>query len=224
MKRSSMRALVFLLPGLLATSALCSPPAEPNLAPVKEWIARQSEIKTIAADFVQTRSLRTLRSPLTAKGKFWFRAPGDFRWQIGDPPKTIVLSHEQSVYMIQPARKTADRSAANAASAGSFDMMSFPMAASFAEFERRFEISSVQASGTLCRIEGLPRDARARRLLSKIILEVEPGSGQLHAFEAITREGSSLRSEFQNVVVNGKLAPGLFDYDFTGYRVTDAKP
>jgi len=219
-----MRALVILLPVLLATGTLWSASTGLDLAPVKEWIANQSKIKTIAADFVQTRSLRTLRSPLTAKGKFWFRAPGDFRWQIGDPPKTIVLGHEQSVYMIQPARKTADRSPADVAGAGSFDMMSFPMAASFAEFERRFEISSVQANGALCRIEGLPRDARARRLLAKIVLEVDPSSGQLHAFEAVTREGSSLRSEFQNVVVNGKLAPGLFDYDFTGYRVTDAKP
>lgn len=208
----------------LAASAV----AAPDLAPVKKWIEQQQRIRTISADFVQTRALRTLRSPVSATGRFWFRAPASFRWQLGDPPKTIALSTGESLYFIQPLKKSAEKSPpagiGEKARSQGFGLMNFPMAATFEEFQRQFEILSVDVEGSQCRLAGLPRDAQARRYLGKIVLRFDTGTGQLLSFEAVTREGSSLRNEFRNVVVNGKLPPDVFDYDLGGYKVTNAKP
>lgn len=190
-----------------------------DLAPVEKWIARQRDVHTLQADFVQTRALRTLRSPVKAQGRLWFRAPDDFRWQIGDPPKTIVLVRGPKTTLIQPVKKIAQLDPAEAQLSGA---MRFPTTADLADFERRFEILSLEKADPNYRLEVLPRDAPARRFLTKVVLEFSPATGQLFAFEAFTREGSSLRCVFRNVRVNEKIDAALFAYDLTGYRVTDA--
>jgi outer membrane lipoprotein carrier protein len=218
--------LILRLPLFVALAVCATATAAPDLAPVRKWIAQQQDVRTIQADFVQTKALRTLRSPVTATGRFWFRAPASFRWQLGEPPRTIVLSTKEAAYSIQPAKKTAEKSSASQVGekAQQFGLMSLPMAASFEDFQRNFEIQSVKVEGAQCRLEGLPRDAQARRYLAKIVLIFDTGTGHLLSFEAITREGSSLRNEFRNVVVNGKIDDRVFDYDLNGYKVTNAKP
>jgi len=218
-----MRALR-ILAAAIAAGSLHGETA-PDLAPVKKWLAQQREVRTIQADFVQTRALRTLRSPITAKGRFWFQSPSSLRWQIGEPPATVVLSTGNTAWLIQPKKMAAEKSTAgdNARTLG-FGMMNLPMAADIEEFQRAFEILSVKADASRCRLEVLPRDAQARRFLAKIVLDFDTRSGQLLGFEAVTREGSSLRSEFQNVVLNQKITPDVFDYDFTGYKLKDVHP
>ncbi|MDD5198454.1 MAG: outer membrane lipoprotein carrier protein LolA [Terrimicrobiaceae bacterium] len=222
---SPMRfALLFLATasGLLAESA---PP--PDLTPVRKWIARQRTIESIESDFSQTRSLRTLRSPAVAQGKFWFRAPSSFRWQIGDPPKTIALGDGKEIQIIQPARRLVERSPigriGQKAGAQGFGMMSFPFADDFDDFQRRFEVLSIRTDGGRCHLDLLPRDAQARRFLAKVALDFDADSGKLLAFEIVTREGSSMRTDFRNTRVNSPLDPALFRYDFAGYQIRDAR-
>jgi outer membrane lipoprotein carrier protein len=199
----------------------------PDLAPVRQWLERQQSIKSISSDFIQTRALRSLRSPAVTSGKFWFHAPSSFRWQIGDPPKTIVLGNARMVDVIQPGKKIAGRSSAEGVGAKArsrgFDFISFPLAANFDEFQRQFEILEVQTKNGRCHLELLPHNPQARRFLSKLTLDFEIASGQLLAFEIATRDGSSMRTEFRNTEVNSPLDPALFRYDLTGYEIRDAK-
>jgi outer membrane lipoprotein-sorting protein len=39
----------------------------------------------------------------------------------------------------------------------------------------------------------------------------------------VARDGSSMRNEFSNVKMNVKIDRHIFDFDFTGYEVIDAK-
>ena len=190
-----------------------------DLAPVRDWIARQNTIKSIASDFTQTRTLRTLRDPVVAHGKFWFRAPGSFRWQVGDPPKLLVLGDDREVLTIQPTKQTAERTA----TARNFDFLQFPFAADFAAFQKRFEVLSVRTADGRCHLEILPREAQSRRFLEKIALDFDLASGRLLGFEVLTREGSALRTEFTNTRVNVSIDPAVFRFDLTGYRVRDGK-
>jgi outer membrane lipoprotein-sorting protein len=216
-----------LRPALLLLLALAGAALADDLAPVRAWIAHQRSVKSIAADFAQTRALRTLRDPVVAHGKFWFRAPSSFRWQIGDPPKTIVLGDDKEIDVIQPRKKLVERSSSDQMSrqarARGFGMMSFPFAADFDDFQEQFEVLAVRTEGNHCHLELLPRDAQARRFLARIALDFDTDSGQLLTFEIVTREGSSMRTEFQNTRVNAPLDPALFRFDTTGYKVRDAK-
>ncbi len=199
----------------------------PDLAPVKRWLAKQEELRTLQADFTQTRSYKNLRDPLASPGHLWYSAPGAFRWEIGDPPKTVVLRKGGDYYVITPGKKRAERTAAAAsgpaAGARQMPMMEFPFARNFDDFNRRFEVVSVAVEGTRCHLQILPRDPQARNALASIRIDFDTETGHLGSFEFVTRDGSSLRNEFSNVRDNAKIDPREFDYDFTGYEVVDAK-
>jgi outer membrane lipoprotein-sorting protein len=222
-----MIRVTLLLAALFFSDSL--PAAESlDFSPVKRWIARQEDFRAVTADFIQTRSLRALKSPLASEGRLWFKAPSSFRWELGNPAKTIVLRKGDALFMIQPAKKRAERSSADArpgkpSPMQALGMMSFPFARDFGDFQRQFETLSISTEGTRCHLEVLPRDAQARKFLSALKLDFNTANGHLIGFELATREGSSLRNEFTNVQVNPKIPASVFDFDFTGYEVVDAK-
>src|SRR6266581_4757742 len=50
-----------------------------------QWLSAQTNLQTWSADVTQTRSLKTLTQPLTARGRVWFAAPNRFRWELLEP-------------------------------------------------------------------------------------------------------------------------------------------
>ncbi len=210
---------------LAANSALAGDP--PDLAPLKHWLARQGEIRSVQADFVQTRSFHALRDPLASPGHLWFSAPHSFRWELGNPVKTVVLRRGDAAFLIQPVKKHAERlDTADLGKPGGSNplpMMDFPMAKSFEDFNRQFEVLALSLTGTRCHVELQPRDPQAAKFLAALHLDFDTETGSLLSFEARTRDGSSLRNEFNNVRFNAKIDPHVFDFDPAGYEVVDAK-
>ena len=222
--------LLFPLLFLCAAAFPAAAAAEtPDLAPVKKWLAGQAAVRTVHAAFNQTRSFHPLRDPIASPGHLWFTAPHSFRWDLGDPPKTVVLRRDDLYYVIQPAKKRAERLSAAAANdhdqAGGrgLPMMDFPLAKNFDDFNRRFEVLSVTTQATRCHVEMLPRDPQMRKFLEVARIDFDPGTGFLLSFEFVTRDGSSLRNEFTNVRLNGRIDPARYEYDLAGYDVAAAK-
>jgi len=198
-----------------------------DLAPVKKWIARQDEFRSVQADFTQTRALRALRSPVAIPGRIWFSTPNSLRWELGDPAKTVVVRKGDTYLLVQPAKKKAQRlSAENIGPEGGakgFAMMEFPLASNFAEFQKKFEILRVKTEDTRCDLELLPRDAQARKFLSALKIAFDTKTGHLISFEMLTRDGSSMRNDFTNVRLNPKIDRRVFDYDLTDFDITEEK-
>src|SRR5882724_7483799 len=71
------------------------------------WLAKQPDIQTWSADFIQTRALKSLTQPLTATGHVWFAAPNRFRWELGHPPQTIAVRGSNEMLVIYPPLKRA---------------------------------------------------------------------------------------------------------------------
>jgi outer membrane lipoprotein carrier protein len=220
-----MRLLLPLLCLLCALPARAATP--PDLTPVRKWLAKQEDLRSIQADFTQTRSLRALRNPIATPGHIWFSAPDSLRWELGEPPKTIVVRQGEIYAVIQPAKKKIERykaaSIARNGSAMGFAMMNFPIAKDFADFNRQFETLAVSTIENRCHLEILPRDAQAKKMLEAIKIDFDTASGHLLSFELVTREGSSMRSDFTNVRLNQKIDRHEFEYDSTGYEIVDGK-
>ena len=73
------------------------------------WFVAQKSLHTWSADFVQTRSLKTLTQPLVARGHISFAMPNDFRWELGQPAQTIALRHGDEMFVVYPRLKRAER-------------------------------------------------------------------------------------------------------------------
>jgi outer membrane lipoprotein-sorting protein len=219
--------LYFVLCVLLPLAGRAADPQPPDLAPIKRWIARQDDFHTVQADFTQTRALRALRSPVAIHGRLWFAAPDSLRWELGDPPKTVVLRKGATYFLIQPAKKKVERSAADSlgkkGGMQALAMMSFPLAKDFNDFNRRFEVLSVNTMDERCHLEIAPRDIQERKFLEALRIDFDTANGRLLVFEMAFRDGSSMRKEFSNVKMNQKLDPHIFDFDFTGYEMSDAR-
>jgi outer membrane lipoprotein-sorting protein len=198
-----------------------------ELAALKSWLATQKTVRSVSAEFTQTRALRTLRSPLASKGRLWFQAPDSFRWELGDPPKTILIGTPNGLTEIRPDARRAERKPAAApgtmSDAAAMGMMPFPGAGSLEDFRKQVEIRAIKSSGSRCHLEFLPRDPRAVRGLAVIKLDFDTETGHWLRLEIVTREGSSIINEFQNVEINPKIPKGTFDFDLTGFKITDEK-
>jgi outer membrane lipoprotein-sorting protein len=198
-----------------------------DLSPLKACFEAQHDLKSISADFTQTRALKTLKSPISVKGHFWFASPDRFRWQLGDPPKTIIIGAKDGTIVIHPSLKHAEIGALS--TSGSFptqkvfEMMGLSGKRTLEEFQKRMHVLSLKTSGTRCHLEMLPKDPSAARGLSSINFDFDCVTGQWLDFEIVTREGSSIRTEFNNVRTNSVINGEVFDYDLRGFTVNHEK-
>lgn len=197
-----------------------------DLTQLRAWINGQKNIHTLSAEFTQTRSLRMLRSPLVIKGRFHFQAPSSFRWELGDPPKTIVAGTPTGLIILEPAKKKViKKSPFSSGGLISSEEMGIPLPGkmSFEMFQEQMQVLNFKTSGPFCHLEMLPRDARATQALACIKLDFNSSTGHLLRLEIVTKDGSTLVNEFSNVQINLKLEKGCFDVDFTGLEVIDEK-
>ena len=198
-----------------------------DLTPLKTWLSSQRSIHSVSADFTQIRAFKTLKSPLTIKGHVWLESPNRFRWQLGEPPKTIIIGNRSETMILHPLKHRAEKrqlSTPGSAFQGQgdpFGMMGLSGGHSFEEFQKQMRVLAIRSVGARCHLEMLPRDPQAMGALSSINLDFDTATGEWRSFEIVTKEGSSILTEFTRVELNSKLPPDLFKYDLSGFTLED---
>ena len=190
------------------------------------WFAAQKDLHSWSAEFVQTRALKTLTQPLTAPGRLWFEAPGDFRWELGRPAQTIALRDGPDLYVIYPALARAEHYSLGAAAPREMrDTMSL-LNAGFPrnrqEFESQFRVLSVAQTNGLWRLALEPKSKFARQMMPELRIGLAAHDLALASTEMVFVDGSSMRNDFTNAVVNPALDTNLFRWRAPpDYKVTE---
>src|SRR5881397_1312655 len=152
----------------LACATTIAPAADAS-SPLTAWLAAQPRIRTWSADFIQTRTLKSLTQPLTATGHVWFAEPDRFRWQLGNPARTIAVRATNEMLVIYPMLKRVERFPLTGKETGQWrDALAlletgFPR--SQAEMESRFRILSQTVSNQTCELVMQPKSASARQMM-----------------------------------------------------------
>ena len=204
-------------PALIALAIFCAARAALALdtnALLDAWFAAQKDVHTWSADFTQTRRLKTLTQPLVTTGRLAFRAPADFRWELGDPTQTIALRHGGDMFLIYPRLKRAEHYALGADAPREWrDAMSL-LNAGFprdrAEFESQFTLLTLTETNGLWRLGLQPKSKFARQWMPELRLSLATNGFSLAETELTFVDGSSMRSDFTNAVLNPVLDAGLF--------------
>jgi outer membrane lipoprotein-sorting protein len=190
------------------------------------WLNAQTNIQTWSADFVQTRTLKSLTQPLTATGHVWFEAPNRFRWELGNPPQTIAARQPDQMLLIYPRLKRVERYPLNLTDAGPWkDMMAlldagFPR--SRAEVESRFNILAQTTENGIHEITLQPKAESARRMMPEIKIAFDANTFSLRSTELRFRDGSTMKNVFNNAVLNPKIDESLFNPRIeSNYKVTE---
>jgi outer membrane lipoprotein-sorting protein len=85
----------FFLIVLITGAVLCADmgPAQ-DLTSLKE---KFSNIRSVKAEFLQTRSLQILTKPLLSEGKLFFYAPDSLRWEYLSPLQSVMLQKGNNI-------------------------------------------------------------------------------------------------------------------------------
>ena len=193
--------------------------AQTNTA-LARWLAAQTNIQTWSADFVQTRSFKTLTQPLTESGKVWFSEPNRFRWELGHPAKTIAVRQADEMLLLYPALKRVERYPLNSTATGSWRDALALLEADFprseADLKSRFNIQSQKLTDDVCELALQPRSAAARKMMPQIEISFDLKKSTLRATELRFADGSKMRNDFTNTLLNPKLDAKLFAPEIPG--------
>lgn len=194
-------------------TAICGLAADTN-AVLDGWLSAQTNLQTWEADFTQTRSLKALAKPLIATGHLHFAVPNRFRWELREPSQTIALRDAGEMWVIYPLLKRAERYSFNEKTPGewretlSLLQTGFPQ--SRAELDSRFRVVSLSETNGSWQLTLQPVNAFARRMMREITVGLATNDFALTATEMVFADGSRMRNDFTNAVLNPKIVDEVF--------------
>jgi len=180
------------------------------------WFAAQKNVQTWSANFVQTRALKTLTQPLVAKGRLYFSAPDDFRWELGRPAQTIALRHGDEMFVIYPRLKRAEKYPLGAGTPtewrDSISLLQAGFPRDKKEFDSQFQVLSLTQSNGAWQFSLQPKSIYARRMMPELRIGLATNDFSLASTELIFVDGSRMRNDFTNAIVNPALDENLFEW------------
>lgn len=190
------------------------------------WLASQTNLQTWNAGFIQTRTLKALTQPLTATGHVWFAVPNQFRWELGRPAATIALRQTNQMWVIYPRLKRAERYPLDADTPGEWREALSLLEAGFPrdrkELDTRFRVLSIVETNGSWLLALQPASTFARRMMSEIRVGLATNDFSLTSTELTFVDGSRMRNEFTNAVLNAPFNDGVFDWQpGPEFRVTE---
>lgn len=218
--------LTFVFCLCLAVAASGQPASTPNPQEnLDAWLNAQTNLHTWSADFVQTRNLKTLTRPLTARGKVWFASPNRFRWQL-EPAHTIVVRGPRELLIFYPRLKRVEKMDLSGGSAGPWRDALALLEAGFPrsrnQLEAQYDILGLSQTNAVCAISLRPKSASARKMMPRISIEFSAKDLSLTATELEFADGSSMRNDFSNPVLNPPVDPALFSPEIpAGYIINE---
>ena len=219
-----MKKTFGLLTVLLSLSAVASAAGlDPLLA---SWLSAQTNLQTWSAEFVQTRALKSLTEPLTATGRVWFVAPNRFRWELGYPAQTIAVRASEDLLVVYPRLKRVEKFPLTGGQAGpwrdALGLLEAGFPRSQADLERQYNLLSLRTTNGSSELVLQPKAATARRMIPKIKIYFDAERLSLLGTELNFNDGSSLRNDFTNAVLNPPVDPGLFRPEIpSDYKVVE---
>ncbi len=190
------------------------------------WLKEQEKIKTWSADVVQIRNLKSLVRPLKSRGRVWFQQPNRFRWQLGDPPRTIAVRKNDELLIIYPRLKQVERFAVDEGVDPAWKQVLALLEVGFPSdaetFFSRYELVATKRLKKSWEFELRPAAEMARRLLDRVTVEISTRDFALLETKLVFPDGSSMRNLFVHRQLNPELDESLFDLDIEeGYTVVN---
>jgi len=207
--RARIRCCLWLLACLVATTLH----AQNYDEQFNRWFAAQTNMQDWTAGFIQTRSLVALSQPLKSTGKVWVR-PGQFRWELGQPPQTIVVRNPDELLILYPRFKRAEVYALNKIPPGpirdAMSLLDVSLPRDRASMEEHFQLLSASITNSVLQMTLQPKSLSARQFVATIQIGFHTNDFLIADSEMKFSDGSTLRNDFTNVVFNQPMDPALF--------------
>jgi outer membrane lipoprotein-sorting protein len=194
-------------------------------AEFSRWFEVQTNLQSWSGDFTQTRKLTVLNQPLVTAGKVWVKR-GEFRWELGQPPQTIVLRRPDELLIIYPRFKRAEKYPLGAVPSGpmkdALALLDASLPRDRASMEEHFKLVSAAVTNSILQMTLQPRSEAARKMIGEVVIGFRTNDYVIASTAMKFGDGSALQNTFTNVVLNQPLPPELFDAPLPAdYTVTE---
>jgi outer membrane lipoprotein carrier protein len=172
------------------------------------------DMRTVRADFVQTRTVRILSRPIVSRGRLAYRRPDDLRWEYKSPIKSVMLLRSGSVerYIGRDEGFVRDSSAKLDAMAGVVREINLWLNGEFSA-SKTFRPALARADRTT-KVKLVPIDPSMRAIISGIELVLGKTAGTVESITIDEGTEGATRIDFTDVRIN----EGVTDNDFAPAR------
>jgi outer membrane lipoprotein-sorting protein len=168
-----------------------------------------AQIKTIQADFIQTKSMKILSKPLISEGRFYYIAPDSFRWEYLKPLKSIVINHKGQTkrYIYSGGKMVEDQSGG---AQGMKIILGEINSWMSGNFDQNPSFKATLKEGTYTQITLTPVGQNMNSMLQKVIITVSKKDAAVKSVKIIESETSSTIIDFKNTQTNKNIPESIF--------------
>ncbi len=169
-----------------------------------------SGVHSISAHFTQKKNLKILARPLVSDGRFYFRAPGDVRWEYIYPVKNVLLVHGDKVTQYV---WTKDHFIKDSGPQLQATRIVMEQIASWlrGNFHDNSAFVPKLIPGKPRRIILIPNKDYLKNFIRRITLTLSGTSGVISTIEILEPQGSSTVLEFSHIALNAKISDTTFE-------------
>lgn len=188
-------AALFVLGASLAQAQSPAPKPLPPL--LKEWAEAQKAMPDMAVNFRQTRATPALKNPVTTSGKFWRFKDGAFRWELGQPPQTILVN-DLTEFRVKEGESSWQKLDEKDARYRMWSRFLSGNEASPEEIQQHFLVDAVEQNAEVTAISLRPKAPFVRRHLKQLDLQISPKTFRLLQLRVMQGDGSTLTMAFSD--------------------------
>lgn len=201
----------FLLPLLLLGAARADPASiEPARQALDAGMARLAEAPAVAVELTEQRRVAGLAQPLETPGRLWLAPEGRFRWQLGEPPRTLLLVDGDEFYQLEAGSERRGATADLGEAQRLVAILSAVFRGQRDRLAEAWEIADASAEADDgWTVQLRPRDRALRRGVTGLALRID-AAGLPRAWTLSLRDGTVLSAVFRTLDLDPALPAELF--------------
>ncbi len=177
--------------------------------------AKQSELQSLEASFVQTKQSMLLLEPEVSKGSFAYQAPNNARWEFTEPNNTVMVINDGEMLTWYRDLGTAERLAVDKHTS---QIEQYLAATNSVERLRRYFdfTAAFPKDGRPYRIELTPRFSRVAKRLTSMTIWFDREQFVPVRLNYEEPDGDTTEFVFEQVRVNLELPSDRFEIELPG--------
>lgn len=168
------------------------------------------DIRTLEAEFVQSRSLAILSRPIVSRGRLAYRRPGDLRWEYTTPLASVLIVHGGTAarYLRRDGKLVADATERTDALAAVLGEINLWLSGDFGA-SKMFR-PALKHDGKKAKVELVPIEPSVRAILQSVVLKLGDKPGTVEAIVIDEGQDGTTHIDFSKLRVNEALAADAF--------------
>ena len=225
---SSARSIAALLVVTVLSPAPAVMAADASDQALDRWLEQQAGIHTWSADVLQTRALPSLSRPLETRGRVWFAVPNRFRWQLGEPARTVAVRTADELMVVYPRLQQIERYPFSDDLDPEWKqvlaLLDVGLPSDAPAFYASYEVLKTESLDGAWLFHLRPASAAARRMLDAVRIQVAQTDYRLLATELVFPDGSTMRNEFDHHEIDPPMDPHLFEFSSEWLGWSEVRP